>query len=157
MKEEPPSPTWSVDSHSQRAAGAWQTVGKPQGNAVKAWRPVEKPRDNAVSVPRDVHPMDGKQSFAKTQLCQAFAARGQCRRGELCPYAHGVGDLRKPAPVQLGTVDRCLADAVKRIQRHSKEYSMKWQAFCDGHPSGRRNPYSHEDCFLGSFIDSLGL
>ena len=101
--------------------------------------------------------MDGKRSFAKTQVCQVFAAGGQCRRGERCSFAHGTDDLRKPAPVQLGTVDRSLAGAVTRIQRHSKEYSLKWQAFCDGHPSGRRNPYSHEDCFLESFIDSLGL
>ena len=158
LQDEPPSPTWSADRHSQSVAGAWQTVGKStQSSPIKTWRPVEKPRDNAASVPRDVHPMDGKQSFPKTRLCQVFAAGGQCRRGERCPFAHGTGDLRKPAPVQLGTVDRCLADAAKRIQRHSKEYSMKWEAFCDRHHRGRKNPFAHNDSGLESFIDSLGL
>lgn len=156
MEEEPPSPTCSVGSHSQKAVGAWQTVGKPQGKAVKVWRPVVVPQDKAVSVPRDVHSIDGKQSFAKTLLCHGFAA-GRCRRGEHCQFAHGAGDLRKPAPVQLGTVDRCLADAVKRIQRHSKEYSMKWQVYCDEHLRGKRNPFDHEDLVLERFIDSLGL
>ncbi len=157
-KEEPPSPTWSVDRHSQSVSGAWQTVGKcTVSSPIKTWRPVEKPRDNAASAPRDEHSMDGKQSFAKTRLCQVFAAGGQCRLGERCSFAHGTGDMRKPAPVQLGTVDRCLADTVKIIQRHSKVYSMKWEAFCDRHRRGTKNPFVHEDRVRQRFIDSLGL
>ena len=100
--------------------------------------------------------MVGNPSFAKTELCRDFAA-GRCRHGECCPFAHGTGDLRKPAPVQLGTVDRCLADAVKRIQRHSNEYSKKKEAFCDRHHRGTKNPFVHEDRVLKRFIDSLGL
>ncbi|MFM7981213.1 MAG: hypothetical protein ACKPKO_18045, partial [Candidatus Fonsibacter sp.] len=102
-------------------------------------------------------PLDGKQSFAKSRLCQVFTAGDSCRRGASCPSAHGTGDLRKPAPVQLGTVDRCLVDAIKRIQRHSKVYSTKWWAFCDKHHNGTKDPTAHKDSNLKCFIDSFGL
>jgi hypothetical protein len=50
-----------------------------------------------------------------------------------------------------------LVDAVKRIQRHSKAYSMKWQTFCDRYHRGTRDPAAHNDSVLKGFIDSLGL
>ena len=77
------------------------------------------------------------------------------RRGALLHTAHRSS---VPQPLlDLGGYDRSLLDAIKRIQRHSKDYSMKWHHFCDKHHHHTKDPAAHSDSMLHAFIASLQL
>ena len=54
-------------------------------------QPVSEGDDEQTAV---VSPMTAEPRRYKTELCRAYEERGQCRYGERCQFAHGVGELR---------------------------------------------------------------
>lgn len=56
-------------------------------------RPVSMAADEQWP-PTTVSAMTADSRRYKTELCRAFVERGQCRYGDRCQFAHGLGELR---------------------------------------------------------------
>ena len=96
------------------------------------------------------------EKYEKTALCTMFAL-GRCQNASNRTFAHSRQELRRLAPLDLSSYDRSLLGVVRHVQGHSREYSKRWNDFCDQYCWGTKDPKAHSDKVLRRFIDSLAL
>ena len=66
-----------------------------------------------------------------------------------------LDECRIEVPVGIPPPETRLVDAVKRAQRGSRSYLLRWEAFCDKECGGIRDPAKMENATLGRFLDSI--
>jgi len=106
----------------------------------------------------------GHHALYKTEMCRTFTVTGDCRYGDKCQFAHGIGELRPVARHPKHKTERCRTFWTEGHCQYSSrcrflhdEPSLPDDDMFDAMPDDMQDdPLAHVSPLIGQMLASAG-